>query len=125
MKFRSAFHTSPKDTAVFNEDYYESSMPDEQFHTKNLFVLADGVGGQQAGDVASKTAVTHLLYLFTSGVAIPEDFRSKSRDAILQRLEYGLLRADQKIRGLAASDPSLSGMGTTLIAVHLKPRNTL
>ena len=47
-----------------NEDYLGHVLPDVRAEDGNhgwLFVLADGVGGQAKGEVASRTAVETLL----------------------------------------------------------------
>lgn len=66
-----------------------------------LFVVADGMGGAQAGEVASMTAIQ----AFSDGLADgpPEDALGSS---------IGI--ANRTIHDRAHSDPSLSGMGTTI-----------
>ncbi len=74
-----------------------------------LFAVADGMGGAQAGEVASRLAVSSI-----------RDFlhRAPLRDeaTLLQAIEY----ANQCILS-AASDPELRGMGTTLVCVLDSP----
>jgi len=68
-----------------------------------LFVVADGMGGAQAGEVASMTAIQ----AFSDGLADgpPED-----------ALESSIGIANRTIHDRAHADPSLSGMGTTITA---------
>jgi protein phosphatase len=68
-----------------------------------LFVVADGMGGAQAGEVASMTAVQ----AFSEG--LPE---GPPEDA----LESSIGVANRTIHEQAHSDSSLSGMGTTITA---------
>src|SRR5438270_979085 len=70
-----------------------------------LYVLADGRGGAKAGERASRIAVD----------AVAETVqRAQRRDSqvLLQAVET----ANQKVLEAAHSDPSLEGMGTTLVA---------
>jgi serine/threonine protein phosphatase PrpC len=69
----------------------------------HLVAVADGMGGHQAGEVASATAITALLDGVHRGATIG-DAISGANDAVLAR---------------AAEDPSLRGMGTTMTAAVL------
>jgi protein phosphatase len=78
-----------------NEDSYFTRAP--------LFVVADGMGGAQAGEVASKAAV--------------ESFTGELPVAPAERvLEETIEAANRTIHELARKDPSLAGMGTTTTA---------
>lgn len=83
-----------------NEDSYLARSP--------LFVVADGMGGAQAGEVASLTAVQ----AFENGLPDGD-------------LEAGLVeqvaRANRAIFEQARLDPALSGMGTTITAAAVDP----
>lgn len=70
-----------------------------------LYVVADGMGGAQAGEVASRLAVSSIKEFLSQSPLLNED-------SLLQALEY----ANQCILS-AASDPALRGMGTTLVCV--------
>ncbi len=76
---------------------------DSLFTKAPLFVVADGMGGAQAGEVASKTAADS----FAQGLpkAVPE-----------RALEQTIEGANRTIHELARKDPSLAGMGTTTTA---------
>ncbi len=72
-----------------------------------LFVVADGMGGAQAGEVASQTAVES----FNEGLADPA-----RPDDSLRAL---VLAANTRIHELSHSNPQHAGMGTTLTAVYV------
>ena len=81
-----------------NEDNFIARSP--------LFVVADGMGGAQAGEVASQTAVEVFKHGLPDGV--PE--------ATLQQM-IGV--ANRNIHDQAHADSSLSGMGTTITAAFV------
>jgi PPM family protein phosphatase len=76
---------------------------DSLFTAAPLFVVADGMGGAQAGEVASKAAA--------------ESFAQGLPEAPPERvLEETIEGANRTIYELARKDPSLAGMGTTITA---------
>src|SRR4029453_14159238 len=85
-----------------NEDNYAS--------TRYLFAVADGLGGHQGGEVASRIAVETLA---TLDEGAPWSDERSALDALRQSIRA----ANLKIRETAARDRTLQGMGTTLTAV--------
>ena len=77
-----------------NEDNYVVAPP--------LFAVADGMGGAQAGEVASGLAAS----------ALEED--STGLDNALERVDALIQEANRRIFDRASTDPSASGMGTTM-----------
>jgi PPM family protein phosphatase len=76
---------------------------DSHFTAAPLFVVADGMGGAQAGEVASKAAA--------------ESFAAELPQAPPERvLEETIEGANRTIHELARKDPGLAGMGTTITA---------
>jgi serine/threonine protein phosphatase PrpC len=76
---------------------------DSLFTRAPVFVVADGMGGAQAGEVASKAAA--------------ESFDRELPQAAPERvLEETIEGANRTIHELARKDPSLTGMGTTITA---------
>jgi serine/threonine protein phosphatase PrpC len=75
-----------------------------------LFVVADGMGGAQAGEVASRIAVES----FGAGLG--------DTTAPEQSLAEHALAANTRIYELAQGDPDRAGMGTTLTAVYVGER---
>ncbi|HUI55034.1 MAG TPA: PP2C family serine/threonine-protein phosphatase [Bryobacteraceae bacterium] len=70
-----------------------------------LYVLADGMGGAKAGERASRLAVDTVAEIV---------FLSQRRDS--QVLLLAVEEANRRVLETAQSDPSLEGMGTTLVA---------
>jgi PPM family protein phosphatase len=80
-----------------------SANEDSLFTRAPLFVVADGMGGAQAGEVASKTAA--------------ESFEGELPAAAPERaLRETIEAANRSIHERARNDPSLAGMGTTITA---------
>ena len=75
-----------------------------------LYAVADGVGGAQAGDVASQMAVEILGEAFTHyGDSVdPEDI-----------MQVALERANEAIYRMSTELPQLSTMATTIAAIHI------
>ncbi len=87
-----------------NEDSFLSDLK------RCIFVVADGVGGAQAGEVASQTAVEVL----------DEAFRHQVDGADIEDLmEIAIQRANSSIFQMAHDHPKLSAMATTVVALHL------
>ncbi|HYZ83597.1 MAG TPA: protein phosphatase 2C domain-containing protein, partial [Bryobacteraceae bacterium] len=80
-----------------NEDYYRL-VPEI-----DLYVVADGMGGAQAGEHASKLAVDTVVDYVLSA-------KETSGEVLLDALQ----EANRKVLAAAGSEPTLQGMGTTL-----------
>ncbi len=81
-----------------------------EMNQSGIFAVADGVGGAQAGDVASQMAMEILGEAF---INLPSgaDVESVMRTAIE--------RANTAIHQMAHELPQLSSMATTIVALHL------
>lgn len=82
-----------------NEDCYLISPHD------HVYIVADGMGGAQAGEHASKLAVDTVA-------AVIQNASLPDAETLFQAFREANLRVMQA----AASDPELEGMGTTLVA---------
>ena len=77
-----------------------------------LALLADGMGGHQAGDIASRQAVEEI------GIAWEATMIDDSEKAVQWFLQH-IQQTNQRIFEKGQSQPTLSGMGTTLEVVTL------
>jgi protein phosphatase len=89
-----------------NQDAFDRFDDDE--HGEILLVVADGMGGHQGGEVASKMAIGTLGKLCREGHGDPPT-----------RLQHAIERANLEIHKLASKDRTLKGMGTTIVALLL------
>jgi protein phosphatase len=90
-----AFRTDTGRQRNANEDSFFVRAP--------IFVVADGMGGAQAGEVASKAAAD----------AFDVDLPEGPPERVLRET---IVAANRTIHDLARADPSRAGMGTTLTA---------
>ena len=89
-----------------NQDYvYASEQPIGNL--PNLFVLADGLGGHNAGDFASRCAVSVIE------ASVKKDMSFNP----IKIMRHAIEEANEKIHELAKADAGKAGMGTTLVAV--------
>ena len=84
-----------------------------------LLVLADGMGGYNAGEVASGIAVKTILNLVRESVD-RQDLRAVDRESGMSRpsiiLRDAIHRANKIIYQTARTQPNCEGMGTTVVS---------
>ena len=86
-----------------NEDYYIIN------HLKSLYLVADGLGGQEAGEIASKAACTLFLQYFHEGARNIEASMTST-----------LLKVHSIILDESRKNPNYRGMGSTFLACHVR-----
>ena len=102
-------------------DHNEDAVGSEP--SLGLVVLADGMGGYQAGEVASAMAVDLILgdikskYQKVIDEAVVDDFTGMSPASTL--IENAILKANGLIFSSAQSVPQYQGMGTTTVVVMM------
>jgi len=88
-----------------NQDFVYSS--DEPVgNLKNVYIVADGMGGHQAGDYASKCTVETMV----------REIRGCFEQSPIRILSRAIRIANDQVRRKAREDESLYGMGTTVVA---------
>src|SRR3954469_23219669 len=80
-----------------------------------LYLVADGMGGQPAGDVASKLAIAELSSLTER---VPAE-RTDAAGLSVPALQAGIRRARDRRVDEGHQDPARYGMGTTLAGLAL------
>lgn len=98
-----------------NEDAW-GVFPDLQF-----FIVADGMGGHAAGEIASRVAVDTMRDFIQSSTQSSEVTWPADVDRTLplpvKRLVSAGKLANEKIYHASRSDPKLNGMGTTMVSI--------
>ena len=94
-----------------NEDCFCIKMLDNE-KNKGFFILADGMGGHNAGEVASQTAVKVIAEQFK----VLEDALETEIESIIMG---AIAKANECVYKMAAENEGQSGMGTTVVAVVL------
>lgn len=84
---------------IFYSDHSVGKLP-------NIYIVADGMGGHNAGDYASRQAIeTMISYIERCDYENP-----------VTVLKYAIIRANEKLIVDAQKNPELAGMGTTIVA---------
>lgn len=133
MRLYAAAGTDPGLVHQINQDSALAIVRDQESgKTAGLFVVADGMGGHQAGDVASRLAVDtikeELAWLLERAEtedtqpSIPspaaETVAESTTTQLQQRLELAISRANREITAYAQENPVDAGnMGTTVTCV--------
>jgi serine/threonine protein phosphatase PrpC len=89
-------------------------VPSEWGETCYAFLVADGVGGAAAGELASRTAVEVLVDLVLESPAWIMRFEGERGDKVLQRTANRFQKVRETLVTRAAEDPRLKGMATTM-----------
>ncbi len=91
-----------------NQDYVFYSI-DAVGHLPNLFIVADGMGGHKAGDIASRFTVETFL----------ESVRESNADNPITIIEEAITKANLSLMQKAQSSEEMEGMGTTLVVATI------
>lgn len=74
----------------------------------NLYIVADGMGGEKAGDYASKSLIGYMITYIENTMKMPVV-------AIREAIEY----ANENLYAEGIKNPNLTGMGTTVVAASI------
>jgi serine/threonine protein phosphatase PrpC len=108
-----------EDSVLAVEYTRESMVEPAQNH---LFVVADGMGGAEAGEIASAIAVEAIRNYVESGLAV-NGASALSDQAASELLTGALENANSKIIEYVASHPESRGMGSTGVTALVTPSN--
>lgn len=93
-----------------NQDALAVLLPEEGILVPPLFVVADGMGGHNGGETASHLVIEAFREVYVQ-LQPPLD--------AAQALRNCAQRSHEAVRTQAAQDPSLKGMGSTVVAAFL------
>lgn len=88
----------------------EDALDIKQFPDLTVCIVADGMGGQAAGEIASRKAIE----------VIPRELRKHltanlTADAVKQVIRRAIVAANEEIRAMGALDKDMRNMGTTVV----------
>ena len=97
---------------------HETNLPQAKAqyssHRGHVFLVADGMGGHQAGDVASGLSVESTEGFLLNTLRRFSNLQASEGQNALMELQAALLQADARIFAETANHPEWRGMGTTL-----------
>lgn len=93
----------------YQEDSHSVAVLEQ--YEANLVIVADGMGGHAAGDIASQSAVQAFQREFKDGIEPP----------LRTQLNRALFRANNALKDQLEENPDYSGMGCTLIGAVFRP----
>ena len=105
IRVEAASHTLTGPYREHNEDNFYCNCGE------GIFVVADGMGGQQAGEQASRMVVEMLPSMLTSVREAAESFPPE------ERIGAAIFEVNQSIHEYGKSHPECHQMGTTVVAV--------
>ena len=96
----------------------DGEVPDRFDETGYVMMVADGMGGAAAGEVASRMAISTLVNIFLD---IPDwimRLDDEGADELMRRAVGYYRQVDQTLAKRVEAEPELSGMGTTMTVVY-------
>src|SRR3954464_14610725 len=89
-----------------NEDAVEVKV----FPDMSVCIVADGMGGQAAGEIASKKAIEVVPKELRKGITA-----AGGADAVRSAIRKAIVQANDEIMAMGALDKDLKNMGTTIV----------
>jgi protein phosphatase len=97
---------------------HHSNLPQDQStfscHRGHVFLVADGVGGNAGGEIASGLSVQSIETFLLNTLKRFSNLQASEEQGVLRDLQSALFQADARIFEEATKHPEWKGMGTTL-----------
>ena len=100
-----------------NEDYFMVQQLDQ---TASVYILADGMGGYESGEVASKSCCLAILDKIEE---LYFGFESLNDIQISNILKAAVREANELVYKLEKTDKKYQGMGTTVVVIFVYDNN--
>lgn len=113
MELEVGSKTNPGRRRQNNEDAISARVPaDPELRERKgaLFLVADGVGGSEGGEVASSEAIRWVVKSY---------YESNSQD-VIQSLSQAIVKANEEIFSRSQEDLILEDMATTIVAAVIR-----
>ena len=107
IRIRASAESNTGQVRKTNEDAFGFDLD------RGLFVVCDGVGGRQAGEVASRLAVDSLLETFA---------RRNGNNIGGDVLHRAIQRVNRVLHEASSAEPAYAGMSTTVVAAYFDGR---
>jgi protein phosphatase len=89
-------------------------IPDQNTEIGYAMLVADGMGGAAAGEIASRTAISTLVELVLQTPDWHMNLDNEGANEVLARFDQRFRKLREALIARAQAEPSLSGMGTTM-----------
>jgi PPM family protein phosphatase len=106
-------HTSTGRVRSTNQDAFVVS------NSLQLWMVADGMGGRAGGDVASQLTIETMMNHLASKIASASE--PHNEETVSNLFREAIAACDDTIQMKSREAPELTGMGTTLVVLHLLP----
>jgi protein phosphatase len=102
---------------ILTTNLEDDTLEDRYDEVAYGLLVADGMGGMAAGEVASRLALCKAVELIVNTPDWVLKFNQRHDEAkVMQRITQRFRQVDDALRAEAASDKAMTGMGTTLTA---------
>jgi protein phosphatase len=105
------------------QEILSTNLPEDQFPSYTgengyLFIVADGMGGMAAGEVASRLAISTSVNLIQRSTKWGFKINQREAREMFERISQYIREIDQALTDESESNRRLLGMGTTLTAAY-------
>lgn len=97
------------DRGLIREQNQDSIYYDANGQEQVIAIVADGMGGHKAGEIASKVVVNYISNYFACTPAFT------SQEETLQFIKDAIYKSDEMVKKMSQKSPDHAGMGTTLV----------